>query len=207
MSKGAVVFGYSGHSYVILEILKSNKYSLLGYYDNECKEKNPFGLKYLGSEKNDVIFEDIQNYSAFLGIGNNNIRAELFKKLINKKISCPIVAHKKSIISPLAEIGYGTVVMAGAVINTLVKVGNAVICNSSSVIEHECIVGDYSHISCGAVLAGNVIIGENTFIGANSVIRQNLTIGANVIVGAGAVVTKDISDNAIVYGNPAKNRI
>ena len=40
-------------------------------------------------------------------------------------------------------------------------------------------------------------------IGAAAVILPGVTIGENALVGAGAVVTKDVSDNAIVVGNPA----
>ena len=46
MSKNAVILGYSGHAYVVLEILISNQYDIIGYYDNEPKEKNPFKLNY-----------------------------------------------------------------------------------------------------------------------------------------------------------------
>jgi sugar O-acyltransferase (sialic acid O-acetyltransferase NeuD family) len=206
MSNDAVIFGYSGHAYVVIEILMANKYRMIGYYDREQKEKNPFNINYWGTGSDESAIEEIKNCNAFLGIGSNKIRADIFKKLIQNKISCPSVTHHNSIVSASVQIGSGTIIMAGATINTMTQIGTAVICNTSSVIDHECIIGDYAHIAPGAVLAGNVVVGNNTFIGANSVIKQGVKIGADVIIGAGSVVVKDVADGLTIYGNPAKER-
>ena len=205
MSKSAVVFGYSGHAYVVLDVLIANQYYIAGYCDATPKNNNPFNLPYLGSEQEDSVLEKLLSYDAFLGIGSNNIRAKLFEKLVRHRINVPLTIHTSAVVSPSAKIGDGTVVMPGAVINAMAKIGNAVICNSSSVIEHECIIGDYAHIAPGTVLAGNVSVGKNTFIGTNSVVKQGITIGANVVIGAGSVIIKDIADGLTVYGNPAKS--
>jgi UDP-2-acetamido-3-amino-2,3-dideoxy-glucuronate N-acetyltransferase len=48
------------------------------------------------------------------------------------------------------------------------------------------------------------LVKEEATIGANATIVCGITIGRCSFVGAGAVVTKDVSDYAIVVGNPAK---
>lgn len=49
-----------------------------------------------------------------------------------------------------------------------------------------------------------ILIKKGASIGANVTVLPGLTIGEKAIVGAGSVVTKDVSDGAIVKGNPAK---
>ena len=41
-------------------------------------------------------------------------------------------------------------------------------------------------------------------VGANATILPGVVIGKGAMVGAGAVVTKDVSEKAVVTGNPAK---
>lgn len=50
----------------------------------------------------------------------------------------------------------------------------------------------------------NITVMHGASIGANATILPGITIGRNAMVGAGAVVTKDVTDNAVVVGNPAK---
>jgi|SRR4051812_24139635 UDP-2-acetamido-3-amino-2,3-dideoxy-glucuronate N-acetyltransferase len=43
-------------------------------------------------------------------------------------------------------------------------------------------------------------------IGANATILPGLTIGKGAMVSAGAVVTRDVSDHALMMGNPARRK-
>lgn len=47
------------------------------------------------------------------------------------------------------------------------------------------------------------LVQENASIGANSTIIGGICIGKSAMIGAGSVVTKDVSNNTLVYGNPA----
>ena len=48
------------------------------------------------------------------------------------------------------------------------------------------------------------VIKKGSTIGANATVVCGVTVGRYAFVGAGAVVTKDISDYALVIGNPAR---
>jgi UDP-2-acetamido-3-amino-2,3-dideoxy-glucuronate N-acetyltransferase len=56
----------------------------------------------------------------------------------------------------------------------------------------------------GASFYKKTLVKEGASIGANSTIVCGHTIGRFAFVGAGAVVTKDVSDFALVVGNPAR---
>tara|TARA_B100001063_G_scaffold108838_1_gene101527 strand:- start:3019 stop:3621 length:603 start_codon:yes stop_codon:yes gene_type:complete len=198
MTKKINIIGYSGHSYVCIEIALLNDFIIVGYCDLNNKNENPYELTYLGEEKNINSEQQV-----FICIADNTIRKKIYERLPNLNFNINLI-HPKSIISNTVHIGFQTLICAGAIINPKVKIGNGCIINTGSIIEHECIIEDFSHIAPGAVLSGNVLIGKGSFIGANSVIKQGVKIGCNVIVGAGAVIIKDILDNTKVAGNPSK---
>ncbi len=202
--KEGIIIGYSGHAYVVIEILLANNYSIKSYCETKEKEFNPYGLSYLGNENETEVREYFIDKFVFIGIGDNTLREKIFRKLSNERTTMPEVRHPSAVISRSAQLGAATLVMPGVIINPFTTIGSCVICNTSSVIEHEVKIGDFSHIAPGAVIAGGVEIGKNCFIGANSIIKQGLKIGNNVIIGAGSVVLNDIPGSSMVFGNPAK---
>ncbi len=207
MDANVVIIGYSGHAYVVLDILLSQQQNVIGYCDSVEKAINPFNIKYLGKENNEYPLSILDKNDYFVSIGDNFIRAKILNNLINQFNKPALnVIHNKAVCSKYVEFHSqgGILVAANASINAFVKIGKGVICNTACSIDHECVVGNYVHIAPSAVLCGNVTIGENSFIGANSVIKQGITIGKNVIIGAGSVILKDIPDNCTVIGNPSK---
>lgn len=206
IKKPVAIVGYSGHAYVIIDILLNAGRLVTAYCDNEEKEFNPYHLTYLGKES-DVISK-LKKFDYFACVAHNGIRQKIHENLSKQLGIVPISAiHPSAVISASVKMGDGIMIAANATLNPLVQLGKGVICNTSTSIDHECIIGDFSHIAPGVVLCGNVSVGNGTFIGANSVVRQGIKIGNNVIIGAGTVVVKDIPDNMTVIGNPARSLV
>lgn len=201
--KPVAIVGYSGHAFVIIDILLSAGRLVTAYCDAAEKALNPYHLEYLGKESE--VINKLKKFDFFACVGHNGIREKIHTNL-SQYLGNPINAiHPSAVISSSVKMSDGIMIAANATLNPLVEIGRGVICNTSTSIDHECIIGDFTHIAPGAVLCGNVTVGRSSFIGANSVIRQGITIGNNVIIGAGTVVVKDIPDGATVVGNPARN--
>lgn len=200
-----LIIGYSGHAYVVLDILQSRHHPIIGYCDSVEKEFNPFNLAYLGKETDAYPLSILEKNDFFVCIGDNSIRAKVLNKLTTlfNKPALNVI-HDKAVCSTLVEWHPegGILVAANAVINAFAKIGKGTICNISCSIDHECIIGDYVHIAPSAVLCGNVKVGDNSFIGANTVVKPNIVIGKNVIIEAGSVITQDIPDNCL-YPTPS----
>jgi sugar O-acyltransferase (sialic acid O-acetyltransferase NeuD family) len=201
-----VLVGYSGHAFVVADIIERNQYPVLGYYERSAKEKNPYCYDYLGSEANaDIVKRHAVGQNKYaLGIGDNFVRQKIDRLLMDFPWDALALRHPQAMLSVNCIIGAGTVVAAGAVINPLAKTGRGCIINTAAVVEHECQLGDFVHIAPAAVLAGNVTVGELSFIGANATIKQEVSIGSRVIVGAGSVVLRNIPDDQVWAGNPAR---
>ena len=202
LKRPVAIIGYSGHAYVIVDILLSAGRLVTAYCDAEEKQKNPFHLEYLGKEIE--VIEKLKDYDFFTCIGHNGVREKVYAQL-SKLIGNPINAiHPSAVISSSVRLEDGIMIAANVTINPLTEIGKGVICNTSCSIDHECSIGDFTHIAPGAVLCGNVKVGKGSFVGANAVIRQGIQIGDNVMIGAGTVIVKDIPDNVTVVGNPQK---
>lgn len=205
MNNSLILIGYSGHSYVVIDIFQSTSKQVNYYIDNKEKTFNPYNLIYLGSENQQNVKEQLKTKGYFIAIGNNAIRNKIATSLEVNGIPAAVNAiHPTSLLSPTVLFGHGVMCAPNVTINALAEIGDGVICNTGCIIEHECKIGNFAHIAPGAVLAGNVTIGERSFIGANSVVKQGISIGKDVTVGAGTVVIQDILDNVTVVGNPAR---
>ncbi|KRB57281.1 acetyltransferase [Flavobacterium sp. Root186] len=202
--KKNILIGYSGHAYVVLETLLENGYEVIGYFEKEKSDNDPFNLPYLGFEKNQNFIEFDKNIAFVIGIGDNNLRQNVAGFIESKGKRVQTVINKTALISKSAIVGNGSFINKGVVVNALAQIGKNVILNTGCIIEHECILEDGVHIAPGAVLAGNVNVGRNTFIGANAVIKQGVVIGNDVIIGAGTVVISNIPDGKKVVGNPGR---
>lgn len=190
-----ILFGASGHSKVVLDILISN-----GIKVNFIADDNPTITEIFGVAVTKTLGLNMSD-TAIISIGNNKTR-----KIISEKYNFEYVTaiHPKAAVSQFSNIECGTVVMANATINPDVKIGKHCIINTGAVIEHECILEDYVHISPNASLAGNVSISEGSHIGIGAAVIQGIKIGKWATIGAGAVVIKNVPDFATVVGNPGK---
>lgn len=197
MIKEVFLYGASGHSKVIIDILELLDISITSVFDDDVSKKTILNYKVTSFNKSLDL-----KMPCIISIGNNNVRKKIVEK--HSKFKYITVAHPSAIIDKTVVLGKGIVVMSGVIINSSTKIGNHCIINTSASIDHDCKIGDYSHISPNATLCGNVTVGSLTHIGAGSVIIQGITIGNNVVIGAGSVIIKDVPNNSVVVGNPGK---
>jgi sugar O-acyltransferase (sialic acid O-acetyltransferase NeuD family) len=197
MNKLYCIYGASGHSKVIVEILEKLGCIIKGLYDDDAKKKSLCDYPVT----NQISMLELQNVNWIIGIGNNIIR----KKIVDRNpLNFGMAIDKSSNISKRTQVGKGSVIMAGVSINSSVKIGEHAIINTNSSIDHDCILEDYIHVSPNATLCGGVQVGKGTHIGAGAVIIPEIKIGNWANIGAGTVIIKDVPDYATVVGNPGR---
>lgn len=193
-----IIIGASGHGKVVADVAALNGYKDIIFLDNDPELKTCAGYPVLGP---DTMTSELDG-DVFVAVGNAEIRKRLMNR--EKSRSFPILIHPSAVLAKSAEVGAGSVVMAGAVINPGARIGIGCIINTSSSVDHDCIVGNYVHISVGAHLSGTVIVHGETWIGAGATISNNVNICGGCMIGAGAVVIKDITEPGTYVGVPAK---
>ena len=198
------IFGYSGHSYVIIETLIALGYHIVGYFDKREADKNPYQLSYFGDENEAELKDIIGSDFVFPCVGDNTTRKSIIDLFELHDLRQLIIIDTSALVSPTATVGVSTYIGKGDVINALASIGKGCIINTSAIIEHECYISDYVHIAPSAVLCGNVIIDSNVLIGANTVIKQGVSVQNHTVIGAGSVVIRNINSGTRWAGNPAR---
>ncbi|MGJ8677469.1 MAG: acetyltransferase [Akkermansiaceae bacterium] len=100
--------------------------------------------------------------------------------------------------------GNGCFINKRVVIGADSSIGDFVLINRGACLGHHIQLENFVSIGPGVTTGGGVKIGKGALVGTGATILPEVKIGRHAIIGAGAVVTKDVSDNAIIVGNPAK---
>lgn len=193
-----IIIGASGHGKVVADIAALNGYKDIVFLDNDSNIKNCAGYPVLGP---DTMTSELDG-DVFIAVGNAETRKKLMERDANRNFT--VLIHPSAVIAKSAEVGAGSVAMAGAVINPGAQIGKGCIINTSSSVDHDCVVGDYVHISVGAHLSGTVVVGTGTWIGTGAIVSNNVNICGGCMIGAGAVVIKDINEPGTYVGVPAR---
>lgn len=197
MSKKFCIYGASGHSKVIIEILEKLGYNIKGLYDDNAAKKLLFEYRVT----NEKSFLQLPGVNWMIGVGNNETRKKIAK---DNLLNYETVVDKSVNVSKRIQIGKGTVIMPGVTINSSAVIGNHVIVNTNASVDHDCVLEDYVHISPNATICGGISIGEGSHIGAGAVIIPGIRIGKWVKIGAGSIIIRDVADHVTIVGNPGR---
>ncbi|MEO9570941.1 MAG: NeuD/PglB/VioB family sugar acetyltransferase [Polaribacter sp.] len=194
--------------YTIDIIEKQGLFNIVGIIDSRLEIGSDIcGYKIIGRQEDINQLIDIYNFKGcVITIGDNWSRKCIFEQISNlsPNLSWPNAIHPSVIIGKNVKLGIGIIAMAGVIVNVEAKLGDFTNYFTRCNIEHHCIIGDFSSVSAGVVLGGRVTIGKYSAISLNATVFDRVTIGENSVIGSASLVTKDISNNVLVYGNPAR---
>lgn len=201
--KRLAILGASGHGIVVADIAQLGGWSVT-FFDDTKQPGSKVGEWDVHGVTN-CLLENLGDYNGVIvGIGDNNIRLNKSRQIAEAGGRLVSIIHPQSCVSRYADIGVGTVIMAGAVINAYSTVGVSVIVNTGATIDHDCDIAAGVHVSPGVNVAGGVKVGEASWVGIGSCVKELINIGSDVVVGAGSVVVSDIQSSSTVVGVPAK---
>jgi sugar O-acyltransferase (sialic acid O-acetyltransferase NeuD family) len=202
------IVGAGGHGAVVAEAARAAGWDSVAHFDDRwpaVTESRGWPVRGNLAELTARLTQfGPQSDGLVVAIGDNARRLELSLALAQAGAPLVTVVHPFSAVSPTAELGAGTVVLAGAVLNAGTRVGTACIVNTRASIDHDCTIGDGVHICPGVTLAGHVSVQDLAWMGIGSCAIQGVKVGRAALVAAGATVVDDVAPGARVAGCPAK---
>lgn len=201
--KKLIIIGASGHGKVLADIANCIGYEQIYFLDDNRTMRHCMDYPVIGSSKDAINHSDAE---FIIAIGNAIIRERLQQELYGAGLKLVTLIHPKAIVSSSAEVGKGTVIMAGAIVNPASIIGDGCIINTAATVDHDNRIYDFAHVSVGAHLAGTVSVGKRTWVGAGAIVSNNINICADCMIGAGAVVVKNIYCSGTYIGVPAKRK-
>ncbi len=179
----------------------SPQWNLLGFLDSNYNvlSKNLDKVNVIGTIEDVNKFPDAYVVCC---VANTDIRRKLAEKVSNNRFATLI--DPSAIISPMVEIGEGSVICAGAVITVDIKIGRHNIIDVNSTVGHDAVLEDFVTLYPSVNVSGNTLIKSGVELGTGTQVLQGLTVGENAIVGAGAVVIRDLPSDCTAVGVPAK---
>lgn len=208
MNKLAII-GAGGHARSVIDLFQQmNEYEIIGCLDPCYKvQKTVSHMQNMPIIGDDSLLESLSQKGieyAFVALGDNKKREKMMRMAKRYSLKLATAISPGAYISPNANIGEGSCIMAGAVLNVNCAIGKGVIINTNASIDHDCKIGNYVHIAPGTAISGYTTIEEGTHIGTNAAVIDGIHIGKWSYIGAGAVVVKDLSDHVMAYGVPAR---
>ena len=89
-------------------------------------------------------------------------RLDWMRRLARAGFILPVLIHPTAVVSPDAEVGYGTVVEARAVIGPGTVLGNGCVISGGAVVGHHCMVGNGCQIAYNASVPADTRLPEGT---------------------------------------------
>ncbi|WP_445425007.1 PglD-related sugar-binding protein [Alishewanella sp. HL-SH06] len=178
-----LIIGVGGFGRSVAEAaMLSGKWGCVDFVDDSYPHQQlPAGYNVIGHSADLPKF--LSKYTGVVvAIGNNQVRSEKLASLA--KLGAPIVNiyHPRAFVSEQAEVGLGTMVMAGAIIGAHAQIGLGCILNPNAVADHDSIMEDYSHLGVGAVMAGTSVLKTGAWLRAGVALTYGDVVPERLIV-------------------------
>jgi UDP-N-acetylbacillosamine N-acetyltransferase len=162
--KSLLILGAGGHGKVVKEIARDFLgYEVVDFLDDNAKNA-------IGRIKDLEKFR--KSYTkAFVALGNNDLRKELFIMLEKKGFEIVNIIHPSAIISSSVKLGKGIYIGAGAILNAKTIICDGVIIGIGAKIDHDSKVCEFSYIKTGSIVMAGSKVCEKEIIKEGSVYK------------------------------------
>lgn len=162
MAQRWLILGAGGHGRSVCDAIAASGDHVVGFLDDDL----PAGTLVSGTPVLGVLTlawdlnrffeaaEEVSPDQVVVAIGNPALRQTWQQVLEQVAAPLGVVIHPRASVSVTAQLGPGSVVLAGAVANANASLHQGVLVNSGAVVDHDAICGAYSQLGVNAAMAG-----------------------------------------------------
>ena len=206
--KEIYILGIGHNTPVIMELAELCGYSIVGLYHFDASMNGTlfYDIPVLGSYDDLFKKETLTDLCFALSMGNNQIRKNLFERILSHNGNIPTLIHPTASISKYAKIEEGVIVQSQAVIQAGAIIHNNSVISFNVGITHNVEINKHCYIAGQTIISAYTNSMEGAFIGmgVTTLSAKVPEIGSWYTIGGGSVVTKSVAANQTVCGNPAK---
>ena len=159
-----LIVGAGGHGQVVKEVAEAlNIYEQIDFVDDQAEGT-------VGKIEDLEVLRG-QYDTAFVGIGNNRVRGEVYTKLKEYAYDIPVLIHPTAYVSKSARIGAGTVVEPKAIVNAHTEVGEGCIISVGAIVDHDVVLEPLVHVNAGAICKAGSCVAKETKLEAGQVVK------------------------------------
>jgi sugar O-acyltransferase (sialic acid O-acetyltransferase NeuD family) len=113
-----------------------------------------------------------------IAVGYSQLAARwtAWQRVLAAGYNAPALVHPRAYVARTANIGQGTMLMAGALVDVRAKIGEIAVIWPGVCISHDCAVGENTFISPNATLCGYVEMGAHSFVGAGAAVVDHCVV-------------------------------
>lgn len=177
------VYGSRNYAQTVAEHARDMGWQVLGFLDDDPRAPGIVG------SFDAVSASDARGRAALVvGIGYKDLGArwQAWQRVLGAGWKTPALIHPHAYVARTAQVGAGSLVMAGAVVDHRARVGDVSVVWPGACVNHDVVIGDNCFISPGATLCGAAVVGAHSFIGAGAVLVDGAAVPEKSFVKMGA---------------------
>jgi len=194
MAQRLLILGAGGHGRSVCDIIVLSGHHVVGYLDEALLEGTLVsvfpvlgGLSFGWDLKR--FFDasgEAPSDQVVVAIGNPALRQTWLQVLEQVAVPLAVLLHPRGILSAIAQLGPGSVILPGAVVNAHASLHQGVLVNSGAVVDHDAICGAHSQLGANASMAGGSRLGPLACLAAGDVLACGQTHFAALELTPGA---------------------
>jgi sugar O-acyltransferase (sialic acid O-acetyltransferase NeuD family) len=195
-----------GHAKQVIDVFLSNKYEVLGAFDDHKVGHFYRGVNIVGKLDN-LAFRQTgmcvgTPVQYFCTVGDNQLRKQITDKY--KALPWTNCISPYAYISPTVTMGQGNYIGVHARLLSDVSIGSFNIINDGATLTHDNTISHFNHIAPNASLGGRVVLGSFNLVGANATLNPDVHMTDRITIGSGCVVLKNVYEEGVYVGVPCK---